>query len=124
MMGEKQVIMSIAQSTRVLLNLLLNVKSVNGETWLRCLQSATGLCRESPTHCHSLLCSMPPESDIIHFSEAIMVSYMSPSRVGEAGITAVAAYLEYEWRKNAAVGVYRNNLLIIITFRQVWETMG
>lgn len=82
-MGEKQVIMSIVQSTRVLLNLLLNVKSTNGETRLRCLQSAIGLCRESPKLCLSLLCSMAPESDINHLSAAITVSYTSPSRVGE-----------------------------------------
>lgn len=44
--------------------------------------------------------------------------------VRRAGLTAFAAYLKYKWRENAAAGIYRNNLLNIITFRQVWEKTG
>lgn len=85
MMGEKQAIINIAQSTRVLLDLLLNVKSLDGETWLSCLQSVTGLHGDSPKLCHALLCSMPPASGINHFSGAVTASYRSPSRVGAGG---------------------------------------
>lgn len=43
--------------------------------------------------------------------------------VRRVGLTDFAHYFRYERKKSATAGIYRNNLLMIIKFRQIWGKM-
>lgn len=90
---KNEVIMNIAQSTRVLLDLLLSAEGTDGEMQLSCLQSDTGLHGDSPKHCSfSALLHVPSKWP---WGPSQYPIGLHPERVlvRRPGLTTFAAYL-------------------------------